>query len=137
MDPVSAAIIGAVAAGATAGLAEVTKTAIADSYKAFQALLKRKFGEQGEVIKAADSFESNPNSTGRRQTLIEEVTAVKAAQDADVLAAARALLEMLQATPAGAQVYNNVIGDHNFIFGGGDNQVTINYSGNPDEEKKK
>lgn len=44
MDPITAAILAALATGAAAGLTEVSKTALTDAYGGLKALLARKFG---------------------------------------------------------------------------------------------
>jgi disulfide oxidoreductase YuzD len=85
MDPVTTAIIAAIAAGAGAGANGVAAKSIVDGYQALKALIKRKFGESSEVVKAVDGLENKPDSAGRKQTVSEELTAVKAADDIDVL----------------------------------------------------
>jgi hypothetical protein len=42
MEPVTTAILAAIAAGATAGLTDTAKTAIGDAYAGLKALLRRK-----------------------------------------------------------------------------------------------
>ena len=44
MDPVTTAIVVALAAGATSGVTEAGRKAIADAYEALKTLLKKKFG---------------------------------------------------------------------------------------------
>lgn len=97
MDPLTMAIIAALASGAAAGATEVGKQAIADAYNGLKAVIRRKWGEQSELAQAVSSLESNPDSAGRQTTLAEEVTAAAADEDAEVLAALRALEEKLAA----------------------------------------
>jgi hypothetical protein len=137
MDPVTAAIIAAVLAGAAAGLTDTAKTAIADAYNGLKGLLKRKFGEESEVVKAATGVESKPDSAGRKETLKEEVAATKADQDADVLAAAQALLEKVKATPGGSQIIQTVTGNQNIVISGTANTVTFTTSAPAADEEKK
>jgi phage terminase small subunit len=108
MDPVTTAILAAIAAG----VPKVIEQAAADAYDALKAVLRRKFGDQSDVIKATKDLESKPDSAGRQATLHEEVTAAKADQDPEVLAAARALLERIKAQPGGEQFVQTAIGSY-------------------------
>ncbi len=103
MDPITAAIVAAVSAGAISGLTEASKTAIADAYNKLKALLTKKFGGESDVVHAVNEVEAKPDSAGRKATLQEEVTTAKADQDQEVLQVAQALLQLLQATPEGGQ----------------------------------
>jgi hypothetical protein len=95
MDPITTAIIAALAAGAVAGATDVGKQAIADAYNGLKAVIRRKWGAQSELGQAVDSLESNPDSAGRQEVLAEEVAAAQADQDADIVAALQALQEKL------------------------------------------
>lgn len=103
MDPITAAIVAAASAGVISGLTEVSKTAITDAYSKLKALLTKKFGGESDVVHAVNEVEDKPDSAGRKATLQEEVAAVKADQDQEVLHAAQALLQLLQASPEGGQ----------------------------------
>ena len=124
MDPITAAIIAALAAGAISGLTETSKTAISDVYQAFKNLLAKKFGARSKVVQAVDYLEAEPASTARRGELQKEIVAVQAEQDSQVLAAAKHLLTLVQPQQAGlgkftiqnnAPVQGQTIGDHNTI----------------------
>lgn len=95
MDPITTAIIAALAAGAVAGATDVGKQAIADAYAGLKAVIQHKWGAQSELAQAVDSLESNPDSPGRQEVLAEEVATAQADQDADVVAALHALQEKL------------------------------------------
>ena len=95
MDPITTTILAALVAGAMAGATDVGKKAIADAYEGLKATIQKKFGGQSELARAITSLESNPNSDGRKATLQEEVVAAQADQDADILAAVKALEEKL------------------------------------------
>ncbi len=69
MDPITLAVVAAV----TAGVAKVGEQAITDAYAALKELLKRKFGAESKVMKAAEEVEANPQSKSRPATLSEEV----------------------------------------------------------------
>ncbi|MDN0084941.1 hypothetical protein QU487_19685 [Crenobacter sp. SG2305] len=99
MDPIATAIIAALAAETTAGATDVAKKAIEDSYEELKSLLKKKFGSNSEVASAVESLENKPDSTGRQQTLAEELKLVQASADPEVLATAQALLAHLKGQP--------------------------------------
>ena len=112
MDPITAAIVAAVAAGAIGGLTEASKTAITDAYNKLKALLTKKFGGESDVVHAVNAVEAKPDSAGRKATLQEEVAAAKADQDQEVLQAAQALLHLLQAIPEGGQHVQTATGTY-------------------------
>lgn len=101
MDPITTAILAALSAGALSGLTVASKTAITDAYSKLKAMLRQKFGGESDVIHAVDQVETKPDSAGRKAMLQEEIAAVKADQDPEVLHAAQALLQMLQASAEG------------------------------------
>jgi predicted DsbA family dithiol-disulfide isomerase len=124
MDPITTAIVTALSAGATSGLTEVSKTAVTDAYHRLKSLLKQKFGAGSEVVQAIDHLEAKPESAGRQETLQEEIVAVNAEQDHEVLAAAKQVLTLVHAQQAGlgkfaiqnnAPVQGQNVGDHNTI----------------------
>lgn len=133
MDPITAAIAVAAAAGVAAGVTEAGKKLIGDAYEALKALLKKKFGAESEVVKSAEAVMAKPDSVGRKETLKEEVKSAKADQDAELVAAARALIEQVKASPHGEQIITTTIGDYNFTVIGTGN--TINYNAPPDQKK--
>src|SRR5690242_15806525 len=112
MDPITTAIIAALSAGAISGLTEASKTAITDAYSRLKALLSKKFGGDSDVLHAVEQVETKPDSAGRKATLQEEVVAVKADQDQDLLQAAQALLQLLQASPGGEQHIQTATGSY-------------------------
>ena len=94
MDPITTAILAAL----SAGLTEASKTAITDAYTQIKALLASKFGTTSDVVHAVEQVEAKPDSAGRKAMLQEEITAVKADQDPDLLRTAQTLLHLLQAS---------------------------------------
>src|SRR5690348_12618292 len=119
MDPVTAAIVGSLAAG----LAQVEKSAISDAYNALKATIRKKFGAQSEVMAAIEHLEKNPNSSGWRETLEDEVAANKASQDAELLHAAKTLLSLVNASPKGRMQFQQAIGDSNIQVQGSGNNI--------------
>jgi hypothetical protein len=113
MEPVTTAIIAAITAGALGSAGQVGQQAVADGYAGLKALIVRKFGPQSEVAKAVEGVETRPDSTSRCGTLNEEIAAAKVDQDTEIVKAARALLERINAQPGGERHIQNAIG--NFI----------------------
>jgi hypothetical protein len=116
MDPITTALI--------AGVAKLAEPAVKDGYEGLKALLKRKFGEKSEVIAAVESVEQKPESAGRRETLAEEVLAVKAPEDPEIVAAAQALVGTIQASGGSTVVTQHVQGNQNVFSGTGNVTIT-------------
>lgn len=112
MDPITAAIVAALTAAAAKGAGAVGERVLPDAYAALKALLRREFGEQSDVAKAVDGVEARPESSGRQQTLAEEVAAAKADQDPEVRRAAQALLDQVKAQPGGERHIQQAIGSY-------------------------
>jgi hypothetical protein len=96
MDPITATIVGALMAGALKGITEVGKTTVTDAYAKLKGLLYRKFSARSGVMQALAQLEAKPDSSPRQGVLHEELAAVNALQDAEVLAAARYLHVLVQ-----------------------------------------
>jgi hypothetical protein len=112
MDPITTAIVAALSAGAISGLTETSKTLITDTYGKLKAVLSRKFSEQSDVLQAVDQLEKKPDSAGRKETLLEEIAAVKADQDREILQAAQKLLLQLQSIPESGQHMQTATGSY-------------------------
>jgi hypothetical protein len=108
MDTISGAIVAALSAGVTAGLSTVAHQAVVEAYQRLKALLIRKFGAESDLAKALAEVEKKPDSEGRQKTLAEEVAAAKATEDAELVRAAEALLELVRGLPDGARYVGNV-----------------------------
>ncbi len=124
MDPVTAGILAAIAAGAT----QVGKSAIVDSYNALKKLISDKY-RKSQLPAAVNSLETMPDSKNRQGTVQEEIQITKADKDPDILKALENLAEALKASPEGQKViskYNlnitdskiGVVGDNAKIEGG-------------------
>ena len=90
MDPLTS-IVTALAAGAAAALQSTVEQVVKDSYAALKGLIHRKYAQVN-----LDQLEANPSSKSRRGVVKEELAAVKADQDTEVLQQAQALLEAIQ-----------------------------------------
>lgn len=120
MDPVTIAIVGALAVGVAGGAGQVGKSLIIDAYDAVKAALKKKYGEDSDVVDAVARLEKKPDSNARQEVLQEEVEAVKADEEPEIRQAAQTLLDRLNALPSGAQAIQNiqnVYGDYSAVAG--------------------
>ncbi len=124
MDPITSAIVAALSAGAVSGLTDASKMAVTDAYQMLKGLLTRKFGASSKVVQAIDHLEAKPESVGRQETLGEEMIAVNAEQDREVLATARQVLALAYSQKTvvskftiqnNAPVQGQTIGDHHTI----------------------
>lgn len=94
MDPVSL-IVGALAAG----VGDVAKAAVQDAYDGLKRLLAARFAGRAPAEVALAHYEADPQTW--RPPLAKELADSGAAADPAVLAAARAVLELVD--PAGAR----------------------------------
>ncbi len=115
MEPVTTALLGALAAGAAAGVKDSAKKLIVDGYQAVKELLKKKFGEDSKVVEAVVKLEDDPESPGWRESLGKEIAKVKAELGAEIEEAAAALLQEIKALPAGEQHIQKIVGNYNAI----------------------
>ena len=136
MDPVTAAVVAALAAGAAKSAGQVGEKVLVDTYEGLKALLRRKFGDQSGVVKAVGELEAKPDSGGRKETLKEEVAEAKAADDPEVRAAAEAVLERIKQQPGGAQLVQQATGSYIAQAAGGSTaSVNVGQAGQPGQPK--
>jgi hypothetical protein len=95
MDPITV-IVGALVAGVAAAAKPTAEQAVKDAYAGLKALIQRKFGDRGDVAAAVEQVEAKPASEPRQAVLQEELAEAGAADDAEVLAAAKELLALMQ-----------------------------------------
>ena len=126
MDPITTAILAAIAAGAVSGVFKVGEQAVPDLYTKLKELIRKKFGPNSKVVKAAVELEANPKSTARKEVVKEEIAASKADQDKELLEAAQALIKSVKALPGGTQIIQTAIGDQNVQIAGDGNIVNVN-----------
>jgi hypothetical protein len=100
-DIIANAVIAAISAGAVAGATDTAKSAIADAYNGLTSLIKTKFGHDSDVGEAIDRLHAKPDSDGKKQVLTEELKAVNAASDPELVSAAQSLLSLIKALPQG------------------------------------
>jgi len=128
MDPVTTAILAALAAGAIGGITEMSKTAITDAYQKLKGLLVNKFGTKSKVVTAVEDLEEEHDSKGRQLTLQEQIAKVKADQDQELVQAAQVLLRELRSQPGGEQHIQSIVGNYNAqVYGSGSASVNVNH----------
>jgi hypothetical protein len=112
MEPITATLLSALAAGAAAGATEAGKKLVVDGYEALKGALTARFGADSELAGAVAGLERNPESDGRKQTLDEEIVAAKADEDPELVELARALLDEIESQPGGAKHIQNAVGSY-------------------------
>jgi hypothetical protein len=112
MDPITTAIMAALAAGVASGSLKVGQDLVCDAYEALKNLLKKKCGEKDDLIEAVENLETKPDSAGRKATLEEEVASAKVDRDPEVLEAAQTLLNHLKKLPDGEQHIQTATGSY-------------------------
>jgi hypothetical protein len=124
MDPITAAIVAALAAGLT----EVGKNAVMETYTGLKSLLKKKCGEESKVVKAVDDLEEEKDSKGRQLTLQEQVAKAKADQDPELVHKAQELLNQIKSQPGGEGHIQSIVGNYNaMVSGSGSASVNVNH----------
>ncbi len=118
MDP-STLVVTAVVAGAAGGLTSVAKDVVKDAYAGLRRLIIDRYGDKGDVADALDKVEANPESKGRQTVLEEELTTSGAAQDEELIKAAKALLAQAdpEGTRQGAYAITQIAGDDSIQIG--------------------
>lgn len=112
MDPISAAIIAAVTAGFVKGAGDVGQKVLVDAYEGLKHLLVRRFGDRSEIVQAVQGFEARPESTARKELVVEEIQRSGADQDPELLKAARDLLARIQEDPGRRSSVQQAIGSY-------------------------
>jgi hypothetical protein len=125
MDPITAAIVAALAAGVVSGTTKVGEQVISDAYNQLKDLLKKKFGAKSKVVTAVKDLEANPRSSARKEVLKEEVAVAKADKDQELLQLAQSLIKNIKALPGGTQIVQSAIGDQIVQIAGDGNVVTV------------
>lgn len=121
MDPISMALIGALASGVAKGVGEAGKSLIPDAYNALKAAIQKKLGADSETMDALERVEKKPDSKARQGVLAEEIANAGLDKDPGLLKLAQALAEALK--EAGGTTYNATAGDNSTIVQGKGNTV--------------
>jgi hypothetical protein len=96
MEPVTTMILTALVAGAVAATKDVAAQAIKDAYEGLKKLVVRRLGKKADVEGAMEGVEKRPDSEARKAVLAEELETTKAAEDAEIVDKAKALLALLE-----------------------------------------
>lgn len=109
MDPVTL-IVTALVAGAAAGMKDTASSAIKDAYNGLKGLVGRKLAGRpgGELV--LDRHEQDPQVWDK--PLAQELTTVGAGDDPDLVSAAQALMQLVDAAGSAAGKYQVVASDH-------------------------
>jgi hypothetical protein len=118
MDPVTL-IVTALAAGAATALQDGVSSALKDAYARLTALVKKRFAGHPDRELVLARYEQAPQVWDK--PLAEELTTTGAADDRDLMAAAQALMQLVDAAGSAAGKYQVVVhgsrgvqvGDHN------------------------
>ncbi len=100
MELVLTAILGA--------LTKLSDTAVRDAYEGLKGMIRRKFGGDSALADAVDGVEKKPDSEARKGVLKEELADGEVDGDPELLAAAKALIDAVQALPDGKATIQNV-----------------------------
>lgn len=109
MDPVTL-IVTALVAGAAAGLKDTASSAITDAYNGLKGLVRRKLAARPDAELVLARHEQDPQVWDK--PLAQELTAVSAGHDPDLVSAAQALMQLVDATGSAAGKYQVVASDH-------------------------
>jgi hypothetical protein len=124
MDPVTTAILAALASGG----GKVTEKLIVDTYEGLKSIISKKLGDDSKVAEAIVNLETEPEFGTHKMTLEGRIKGAKADQDPDIVKAAQALLDQINAQPGSTQHIQNAIGSYIAQAElGSTATVTINY----------
>lgn len=127
MDPITSAIIAALAAGVTAGLTDTAKKLVSDLYNSIKEKIQQKHGKDSKAIKAINDLENEPDFTPYQNGLQQRVSELKLDKDPELISLATKLLSEIQQSESKAnlQTIQNVYGNGNAVAGNG-GTATIN-----------
>ena len=127
MDTISAAIISGLVAGVATDTAKIGKKAAVAAYENLKTALRKKFGDNSDVVEAVERLEKKPDSEGQKAVMAEEIKAAKVHEDEELITAAKKLLAELEKIPTGQQAVPSinvsaerigVVGHYTHIEGG-------------------
>ena len=96
MDPITTAIV--------AALANLSKDAIKDSYNALKVALKKKFGDESDLVDAVNKLEKSPDRDDRKATVQAEVKIARVNDDPEILKLAKDLIDKIKEQPGGQEI---------------------------------
>ena len=101
MDPITI-IVSALGLGAAAGLQATAEQAVKDGYAKLKSLIQRRYAAAAPGM---EQMERAPNSKARRDVVKEDLETTEAGRDAELLAEAKSLLDLIKSrSPEAASV---------------------------------
>jgi len=91
MDPITTAIVAALAAGVTQGT-------VADAYNGVKQLIKTKLKNKNDVIVAIDRLEQKPQSKARQMELQEQVEENQLEKNSDIVELTKKLMDEIKSS---------------------------------------
>ncbi|MFD4444689.1 hypothetical protein ACFWPK_33410 [Nocardia sp. NPDC058519] len=91
MDPITAVVVSAIAAGAVAGVGDTATQVVKDAYAGLKSLLSRKYTDVD-----VSAVEKKPDSQPKKDSLAEDLDEAGAAGDQELGQAAAAVLEAVR-----------------------------------------
>ncbi len=99
MDPITAAILAVLPSVA----GDTIKQGVKDAYEGLKAVIRRKWGESGQINKAITAVETDKDPKSQAPLLDRTLAAENAGGDAEVMQALKALLDQMKAQGVGGQ----------------------------------
>jgi hypothetical protein len=126
MDPVTL-IVTALVAGASTGLTAAVSSAVTDAYNGLKGLVRRRLAgrEGGELV--LTRHEADPQVWER--PLAQELTAAGAGDDRELVSAAQALMQLVDAAGSAAGKYTVVTASDHAVAAGRDVKITADRGG--------
>jgi hypothetical protein len=129
MEPITL-ILAALGLGAVMGVRDTASAAVLDAYHGLTALVRRRLAGRENGDRALAKFEQAPQAG--RELLATELTAAGAADDADLVAAAHALLRLADAAGYRADTYHITVTDSQGVQTGDHNVQHNTFGPRPD-----
>lgn len=106
MDPITTAILGAIAASTS----KLVSRGLEDAYAGLKTLIMNRYGRRSEVAQAVRAVEEEPEKDELREWLKEEIAGIGADRDFDIYNAALRVRDEVEALPGGKRIIQVVQG---------------------------
>jgi hypothetical protein len=120
-------IVAALVAGASAGLKDTASSAIKDTYNGFKDLVRRKLAGRPRGEMALAEHEVDPETWDK--PLVKELTEAGAGDDAAVIEAAQALMQLVDEEGSAAGKYQVVSASNHSVAAGGNVVISASAGG--------
>jgi hypothetical protein len=108
MDLITAVLIG--------GAAKLGEFVLKDGYEKLKSLIFAKVGPDAPIAGTLKELEASPDSVGHQKVLEGQVALAKLSDDAQVVAAATALRDLLKKSPNPPQVLTQIVSGEGHVF---------------------